>query len=208
MQNILERTMRNAYFEIISGLALAGLYSLFLYRHIQALQEGFSPASFIVVCMEGLLVLFFLTRHRAKDRSTDPQQLFFALLGTFLPLGFRPIGTAIAGETGSALIVLGSILALVSYLSLNRSFGMSPSLRKIKTSGLYRIVRHPIYMSYFISYTGYSLLAWHPVNVALIALWIYAQSRRVVFEEQILSQTEEYRAYKEGVRWRFIPGVI
>ena len=47
-----------------------------------------------------------------------------------------------------ALSACGLLVVIGGKLSLGRSFGLMPANRGVVSSGLYRIVRHPIYLGY------------------------------------------------------------
>ena len=74
-------------------------------------------------------------------------------------------------------------------------------------SGLYRLVRHPIYLAYLISNTGFVLAEPHIGNVAVLVLWVVVQARRALVEERVLMTDAAYRAYMGRVRYRFVPGI-
>jgi len=207
-QTAIASVVHARFFEPASSVALAFVYGVFLVRHVQALEEGMHPVTLLAVILEGLLVSFFIVRHNARARTLNTTQLLYALAGTFLLLGLRPGGIAISMYLGPSFMAGGSLVAIAAYLSLNRSFGISPSLRKVKTTGLYRFVRHPIYSSYFVMCCGYLLMHASVLNAAFAAAWTYAQLRRMRYEEQLLARSEEYRAYQEKVRWRLVPGIV
>ena len=127
-----------------------------------------------------------------------------------LPLFLRP-GTN--GEmsfplTGGAFVLVGAIMALACYLSLNRSFGLIPGLRRVKTGGVYMLVRHPMYASYVVLHFGYVLASVSLLNITLVVTTVVCNMIRAVREEAVLVQDEEYQLYTERVRWRFLPGVF
>jgi protein-S-isoprenylcysteine O-methyltransferase Ste14 len=79
--------------------------------------------------------------------------------------------------------------------------------RGIKTSGLYRLVRHPAYAGYLLGYTGY-VLCYPTMGNALIAVaTLLALNARAIVEERFLLRDQSYRAYLRGTRWRFMPYV-
>ena len=74
--------------------------------------------------------------------------------------------------------------------------------------GPYRIVRHPIYLGYFVTHVGFLLTNWSPRNFALYILIYFFQISRILSEERILSEDAAYREYRGRVRFRLIPGVF
>jgi protein-S-isoprenylcysteine O-methyltransferase Ste14 len=102
---------------------------------------------------------------------------------------------------------IGIVVGIVAFLSLGRSFGIVPAVRKIKTRGLYHIVRHPMFVSDILFKIPVVLKYFTIYNfmIFLISLALYIIRAR--YEEEILSQTEEYQQYQQRVKYRFIPFV-
>jgi protein-S-isoprenylcysteine O-methyltransferase Ste14 len=108
---------------------------------------------------------------------------------------------------GLALVTLAASLSLVSLLTIGRLFGIRPALRGLVTSGPYRFVRHPIYLSYVIADIGYNLQEWNSVTVLLVLVGWASLVYRIHAEERLLSQHAEWRAYVALVRYRLFPGL-
>jgi protein-S-isoprenylcysteine O-methyltransferase Ste14 len=104
--------------------------------------------------------------------------------------------------------VCGLVVVIGGKVSLGRSFGLMPANRGVVSTGLYRLVRHPIYMGYLISHVAFVLA--NPALWNLIALVTadIALLARAVCEERTLGLDAAYREYRERVRWRVIPGVF
>jgi len=108
---------------------------------------------------------------------------------------------------GLVLVALAAGLSLVSLLALGRNFGIRPALRNLVTSGPYRFVRHPIYLSYVIADVGYNLQEWNSVTILLVLVGWASLVYRIRAEERLLSQDAEWPAYVVLVRYRLLPGL-
>src|SRR5436853_7300098 len=89
---------------------------------------------------------------------------------------------------GLALVIFGAGFSLVTLLTLGRLFGVRPALRGLATSGPYRLVRHPMYLSYILADIGYNLQEWNFVTLLLVLVGWAALVYRIHAEERILSQ--------------------
>jgi protein-S-isoprenylcysteine O-methyltransferase Ste14 len=187
------------------NLCVALLYLLFAYAHLVEFHRHRRASLVLVVVLEALFALFFVLRRPADRTSTSPWDVLTTLGGTFVPLLLRP--TAVGNDVVLGQIVqsLGAALAVGGILSLNRSLGLLPAHRAIKSSGLYRWVRHPLYSAYTIAHVGYlvSNASWRNAVVALAALGF--QLLRIRNEERLLSRYAAYAEYQARTRWRLLP---
>jgi protein-S-isoprenylcysteine O-methyltransferase Ste14 len=119
-------------------------------------------------------------------------------------------------EPNYVIFIIGMILTLLSVLVWILAFkeiGIIPGIRqksKIITSGIYGIVRHPIYLGNILMPLGLALafraryaLLYAPVMIIFFAVTIF-------IEEESLTEEygEEYLTYKKKVGWRLIPWLI
>jgi protein-S-isoprenylcysteine O-methyltransferase Ste14 len=109
--------------------------------------------------------------------------------------------------TGLALVTLAAGLSLASLFTMGRLFGVRPALRGLVTSGPYRLVRHPMYLSYVLADIGYNLQEWNSVTLLLVSVGWMSLVYRIYAEERILSQHPEWPAYVASVRYRLFPGL-
>jgi protein-S-isoprenylcysteine O-methyltransferase Ste14 len=110
-------------------------------------------------------------------------------------------------EAGLALVTLAAGLSLVSLLALRRLFGVRPALRGLVTSGPYRFVRHPMYLSYVLADIGVNLQEWNFVTLLLVLVGWMSLVYRIYAEERVLAQHAEWPPYVTLVRYRLLPGL-
>jgi protein-S-isoprenylcysteine O-methyltransferase Ste14 len=108
---------------------------------------------------------------------------------------------------GLALVILAAGLSLVTLFTLGRLFGVRPALRGLATSGPYRFVRHPMYLSYILADIGYNLEEWSLVTLLLVLVGWAALVYRIYAEERVLSQHSGWQSYAASVRSRLFPGL-
>ncbi|MBN2455553.1 MAG: isoprenylcysteine carboxylmethyltransferase family protein [Sedimentisphaerales bacterium] len=119
-------------------------------------------------------------------------------------------------EPSYVIFIIGTILALLSVLIWIQAFkqiGIIPGIRqksKVITSGIYGIVRHPLYLGSILMLLGLALafravyaLLYAPVIIILFTVTIFIEEKSLTEEYR-----EEYLAYKRKVKWRLIPWVI
>jgi protein-S-isoprenylcysteine O-methyltransferase Ste14 len=108
---------------------------------------------------------------------------------------------------GLVLVTLAAALSFVSLLTMGRLFGIRPALRGLVTSGPYRFVRHPMYLSYILADIGYNLQEWNFVTLLLVLAGWMSLVYRIYAEERVLSQHAEWPAYVALVRYRLFSGI-
>lgn len=187
---------------------LVGVTALFLYAHLSHAVEGKSVSSIFFAADQAVLVTLVLTRRRPKNVTTRAGDWAVAAIGGWLPLAMRPHAVGGGAETLGVLLQMGGVaLLVVSLLALGRSFGVVAADRGLKTSSVYGVVRHPVYLSHAVTSVGFIMANFWWPNLVIYAVAATAQIMRIHAEERVLSQTSDYQAYRQQVRWRLIPGV-
>ena len=110
-------------------------------------------------------------------------------------------------EGGLVLVTLAAVFSVVCLLTLGSRFGVRPALRGLVTRGPYRLVRHPLYLSYVIAAIGFNLQVWNLATLLLVLLGWVAMVYRIVVEERVLSQDPSWPLYVASVRYRLLPRV-
>ena len=170
-------------------------------------QVGAHPHLILFLLGEVLAVALLLLNRRG-DTATDIYPVAIAFIGTGAALLVVPQGVRLVSDPVSlVLIVAGSGVALAAKAFLGRSFGMVAANRGVKDNGIYRFVRHPMYLGYMLSHLGFVLVFFSAANVAIYTVvwacfWLRAKE-----EEKILLRDPDYQAYASKVRFRLVPGL-
>lgn len=169
----------------------------------QALSSSFS----VLICW-----LFLIRRPSTQGRGPGGWVADAAAVGgTGVVLGLsmapRTIDALWLLAAAEALLTVGLIIMMIGLANLGRSFGIMPRARGLKQTGLYRWVRHPIYLGEFLAFTGMLVLTISPLTVLVYVAFVVLQTYRMVTEEQTLAAAyPEYVAYSARTS-RLLPGV-
>jgi protein-S-isoprenylcysteine O-methyltransferase Ste14 len=148
-------------------------------------------------------------RPARKARGVEPR--ISALIGTFLlpvvVLFPRRELSLIAGLVSTLMTLSGNAFAVVVLTQLRESFSIMAEARQLVTTGVYRRVRHPLYLSEEIAAIGVVMQFLSPWTALILAVQIGFQLRRMRNEEVILAVIfPEYLAYRERAA-RILPGI-
>ena len=194
--------------DIVCRLLACLFFAIFVFRVWLSLQINFKISSLLILIELGINIVLLLTRRRASLIEVSVYIFAISFLGTVAPMFIMPVPELDDTMVGQCLQVLGLMLEILALLSLNRSFGVLPANRGIRTAGLYRFIRHPLYASYFLSFLGYLFSNPNIVNFIVIIFVAVCQILRLLAEETTLSEDPTYREYASKVRWRLLPGVF
>ncbi len=209
MKKILNAFLKHKAFNTFTNIILILVYIYFLHNHIIGIRNGsISNTTYVFILMESVVLFLLILRSNPKVRSDKPLAWICAFLGTALPLFLKPSGITTNPNVGNILLLTGGILAIISYLSLNTSFGISPALRKVKTNGLYKIIRHPMYASYLVLHVGYLQISYSLLNIFIIVTTFIFLLIRINFEEALLSEDKSYQEYRKKVKYRLLPYIF
>lgn len=193
---------------IWTNLILAALFCNFLYYYyLDFVTPPQKFSSFLMMIQVFFIIVFFVYRDYPKRVSFSPQDWGVALGGTWLPMLILPVQNGLDIPIFYTFQFLGILISIAGILSLNNSFGIVPAVRKVKTGGLYRFVRHPIYFGYAISFSCMVINNFTIFNFAVFISIIACDVMRILAEEKILSEDPMYELYKSRVRYRLIPYV-
>src|SRR5271163_2371708 len=149
------------------------------------------------------------TRPARKARGVEPR--ISALIGTFLlpvvVLFPRRELSLIAGLVSTLMTLSGNAFAVVVLTQLRESFSIMAEARQLVTAGVYRRVRHPLYLGEEIAAIGVVMQFFSPWTALILAVQFGFQLRRMRNEEVILAAIfPEYLAYRKRTA-RILPGI-
>jgi len=176
------------------------------------LTPSFTIADWIYVVQHLIVLAIALTRRDPQMRDYSIASSIAVGIAYIYPyaqviyLRWSP-GDEAWPKVGLVLITFAAVLSLVSLFTIRKFFGIRPALRGLVRSGPYRLVRHPIYVSYILADIGYNLEEWNSVTVLLVLVGWAALVYRIYAEEQVLSQHADWPAYVRSVRYRLFPGL-
>ena len=187
----------------LGGFALSGVQSL-------NTKTDHSLSTILLIVNESITIFLIVFAKKPKTLDLSPLPVIFAVVGTmhFLFIQFNAGVTLIPVLFGQWLMIFGLFFQVAAKLSLGRSFGIVPANRGVKQSGLYKIVRHPIYLGYFIVHVGFLLQNFSLQNCLVYAIVYAFQIGRIYFEERELSKDLAYQEFMKKTRWRLIPFVF
>lgn len=192
---------------LYSGVILAIAFGSFAYAHLMGFQRTREWMLLLFCFSEMLTAAFLLFRSDPETVSVIGFDWIAGIGGTFAPLFFRPASWGITPFAKYA-IVAGVMIQIAGLASLNRSIAIVAAKRKIKTEGLYRFVRHPLYASYFLTFSGYVLMNTSIENMIIYVITMAFLFIRVFREEEHLALDSLYREYMQKVSYRVIPFVF
>jgi protein-S-isoprenylcysteine O-methyltransferase Ste14 len=200
----------------VATATFAGAQFLEYEREVDPMLPDYLYA--VNVAMQLAIIAFLVTiaatvvmrgRPRGKARGWEPRAT--ALIGTlliyavvFFPRRQLPLT---AGILSTLLLLAGNAIAIYCLSHLGRSFSIMPEARELVTSGLYRYLRHPLYLAEMIGVTGTVMQFWSVWTALILAVEIALQVRRMHNEEIVLLAVfPEYVEYQQRTA-RVLPGI-
>ncbi len=176
------------------------------------MMANFTLIDWIYVLSNVLVLVIALARRPAQEQDRSIAAMAAVIVSYAYPYALVAVLRWFPGHEawpagGLALVIVGAVGSLAGLLSLGRFFGVRPALRGVATRGVYRLVRHPLYLSYVIADIGYNLQEWNYGTIILVAAGWAAMIYRIRAEERMLSRDSNWAAYIAHVRYRLVPGI-
>lgn len=220
----MDRTLLiQAMIKFLAGILLVGLL-VFLPAGSFAYWQGWllMGVLFVPMLIAGIVMLAKspeLLRKRLNSREKEGEQkTVVALSGLLFILSFVTAGLNWRYNwwilpdwtvwTAAALFILSYILYAEVFREneyLSRTIEVQEGQKVIDT-GLYGIVRHPMYMATIIMFLSMPLMLGSPISFIIMLGYIPVIARRIRNEEEVLSGgLDGYKEYKMHVKYKVIP---
>lgn len=193
--------------EVICTIALVIFYGYFAFVFLNKFLSDRSFSALLFLIYEMILVILIVIRNWPAKISSSLYDWAVALCGTLLPLLMRPVEFPQENALLLGLQLAGMMVSMVGLVSLFKSYGTVAANRGIRTSGMYKFIRHPLYAGYFVSIYCFIVMNPSPRNIGLIVVFTAIQVMRIFAEEKLLKQDPLYQEYAARVKWRILPFV-
>ena len=179
---------------------------------------------FIPMFVAGIILMFknpmlLKSRLDVKEKEKEQKQVILCSGLMFL------FGFIIAGLNyrfswvilPNVVIIIASILFLISYILyaevLRENTYLSRTIKvqknqKVVDTGLYGIVRHPMYSITLILFLTMPLILGSLISFIIFLIYPFIISKRIKNEEEVLErELKGYKEYRKKVKYRLIPFV-
>ena len=207
------------------GLILVGLL-LFVPAGSLSFRQGWLLIGilFVPMLIAGLIMRKKrpdLLRKRLSVKETQPEQkAVIALSGIMFLAAFVAAGLNyrfgwivlpgwVSYAAAAVFLIAYALYAEVlrENVYLSRTVEVQEN-QKVIDSGLYGVVRHPMYMSTLLLFLAMPLVLGSVISFLIMLAYIPIIAKRIRNEEQVLEEgLEGYAEYKKRVRWKVIPFV-
>ena len=209
--------------KFILGVVLVGLL-IFLPAGTFSYTSGwlFMGILFVPMFLAGIVMMFknpglLQKRLDAKEEQKE-QSMVVKLSGLMFLVGFiiAGLGFRLNWHTLPKSIVIGAaVVFLVAYILyaevlrentyLSRTIEVQEN-QKVIDSGLYSIVRHPMYSVTLLLFLSMPLILGSIYSFLIFLMYPFIIVKRIKGEEKFLEkELDGYREYKQKVRYRLIP---
>lgn len=212
-----------AIVKFLFGILLVGLL-VFLpagtFRYFQGWL--FMGILFVPMLIAGFVMMvknpnLLESRLNAKEKQAD-QSLVVKLSGLMFMVGFLVAGLDFrfgwfllskGVSIGAAVVFLVAYVLYAEVLRENTYLSRTIEVRenqKVIDTGLYGIVRHPMYFATVLLFWAMPLVLGSLISFVIFLVYPFIIAKRIKGEEAFLEQElAGYKEYKEKVRYRLIP---
>ena len=176
---------------------------------------------FVPMFIAGIVLMIInpdLLRKRLNAKEKEVKQKFVVLFsGLMFVLGFVIAGLNFKYEwliLPNIIVIISSVLFIIAYILyaevlrentyLSRTIEVQEN-QKVVDSGLYGIVRHPMYAVTILLFLTMPLILGSIYSFIIFLVYPFIIAKRIKNEEEVLENNlEGYKEYKEKVKYKII----
>lgn len=177
---------------------------------------------FVPMFIAGIVLMIInpdLLRKRLNAKEKEVKQKFVVLFsGLMFVLGFVIAGLNFKYEwliLPNIIVIISSVLFIIAYILyaevlrentyLSRTIEVQEN-QKVVDSGLFGIVRHPMYAVTILLFLTMPLILGSIYSFIIFLVYPFIIAKRIKNEEEVLENNlEGYKEYKEKVKYKIIP---
>lgn len=160
-----------------------------------------------IVCNIAMAVCLLLNKHAVADASPLHRPYWLGMIASNIAVVKMMDMHCTMFGVGGVCFLVGMAIVLVSLFSMGNSFAVTPMMSTIRTSSVYSVVRHPMYLGESIMVMACILSAASHVSLLLLIPYVFFTVMRIRDEERLLLESDQYRRYCARTRWRLFPGL-
>lgn len=177
---------------------------------------------FIPMFIAGIIMLIkspnLLKSRLDVKEKTGEQKMVVVLSGIMFLAGFIIAGMNYRFnwiQLPNVVVIISSIIFIISYLLyaevLRENVFLSRTIQvqenqKVIDSGLYGIVRHPMYLATIFLFLSMPLILGSIISFAIFCVYPFIIAKRIKCEEKVLEkELDGYVEYKQKVKYKLIP---
>ena len=212
-----------ALLKFILGVIIVGLL-IFIPANTISYLNGwlFMGLLFVPMFIAGIIMIFktpdlLKSRLNAKEKDSEQKEVVI-LSGIMFLFGFIVAGLSYRFNfllLPNIVVIISSIIFLISYVLyaevlrenafLSRTIEVQKE-QKLVDTGLYKIVRHPMYMITIFLFLSMPLILGSFISFLIFLLYPFIIIKRIKNEEEVLEkELKGYKEYKLKVKYKLIP---
>ncbi len=177
---------------------------------------------FIPMFIAGIIMMIYnpgllKSRLDAKEKESEQKEVL-VLSGLMFLTGFIIAGLNYRFNfihIPNTIIVISSVIFILSYILygevlrentfLSRTIGVQKN-QKLVDTGLYGIVRHPMYLATIFLFLSIPLILDSFISFIIFLIYPFIISKRIKNEEEVMErELNGYKEYKDKVKYKMIP---
>ena len=219
-----DRTVKNLVFGLAGTLLLLAVVILG-WGDWETFFSNPARKGAIILAMAGAIAYGFsgssgLGTGQLEDRSS--RWIFIPIIIIAVAFAWLPpyldrlnrwaVGGDVVRYVGLIMLAIGGFVRVATVFELGNRFSIFIGLQsdhRLKTDGLYGLLRHPSYFGMLTAMAGWTLVFRSVIGFFLIVAMCLPIAALIHAEEDLLVRGfgEQYRAYQQRTRWRLLPFV-